>query len=188
MRIGILGGTFDPPHIGHLIIAEQVRTRLDLAEVWFIPTNNPPHKQNVVTDASQRVKMLALATRDNVNFKVNTVEQSRQGVSYTIDTITELGLAYPAHEFYFIIGADMVEYLPKWYKIDELLAKITFVGVNRPGYQLESIYPIKEVSVPFIDISSSLIRGYLDNSKSIDYLVPEAVSTYIKEQELYGHK
>src|SRR4051794_6519919 len=104
-RIGVLGGTFDPPHIGHLIIAEEVRIALDLEEVWFIPTFTPPHKDGTKTKASQRIEMTKLAIESNPHFKVNSIEIERSGKSYTIDTIRELKRENPDSDFYFIIGA-----------------------------------------------------------------------------------
>src|SRR5690625_178954 len=116
-KIGILGGTFDPPHLGHLIIAEQVRSALDLEEIWFMPSNEPPHKSRAKTNVNHRLAMLKLAIEDNDAFKVNTIELARKGKSYTIDTMKLLIKNHPHTEFYFIIGADMVEYLPHWAKI-----------------------------------------------------------------------
>uniref|UniRef100_UPI0030185467 nicotinate (nicotinamide) nucleotide adenylyltransferase n=1 Tax=Oceanobacillus massiliensis TaxID=1465765 RepID=UPI0030185467 len=108
-RIGILGGTFDPPHLGHLLIAEEVRTAMELAEVWFIPTYTPPHKAASMTNAEDRINMLQLATDNNPFFKVNTIEIERSGKSYTLDTMRILKQKHPDKELYFIIGADMVE-------------------------------------------------------------------------------
>src|SRR5690625_4105945 len=107
-KIGILGGTFDPPHIGHLIIAEEVRLALELEEVWFIPTATPPHKDEARTDSGHRIKMTKLAIADNPYFKINTIETERTGKSYTIETIRELKAQYLDYDFHFIIGADMV--------------------------------------------------------------------------------
>lgn len=185
-KIGILGGTFDPPHMGHLVIAEEVRLALSLDEVWFVPTNEPPHKEKAMTATGDRVNMLEKAIRSNVAFKVNTIEVERSGKSYTIDTMKELTNCNPEVVFYFIIGADMVESLPNWIKINELMDLVTFVGVKRAGYQLHSNYPMIQVEIPLIDISSTLIRNRLNNNQSVNYLIPEEVYTYIKERQLYG--
>lgn len=185
-RIGIMGGTFDPPHLGHLIMAEQVRITLDLNEIWFIPSQNPPHKQNVAAKAEDRIAMLEYAIKSNPAFKLNTIEMKRSGKSYTIDTMKELKAACPETIFYFIIGGDMVEYLPQWHAIDELIQLVTFVGVNRTGYKLTSPYPIIKVDVPIIEISSTMIRTRVANQQSIQYLVTEQVATYIRERGLYG--
>ncbi|HLR80599.1 MAG TPA: nicotinate-nucleotide adenylyltransferase [Bacillota bacterium] len=185
-RIGILGGTFDPPHIGHLIIAEEVRIALDLTEVWFIPTYEPPHKDRASSSVEDRLNMLQRAIGEHPHFKINTIEIERSGKSYTIDTMKTFKRMYPEDEFFFIIGADMVEYLPNWFKIEELIKLVTFVGVKRPGFNVESDYPVVEVDIPIIDISSTTIRSRLARKQSIKYLTPDAVISYIKERQLYG--
>lgn len=184
-HIGILGGTFDPPHLGHLVIAEEVRVSMDLDEIWFIPTYTPPHKGEAKTTAADRLSMLYKATNENPNFKVNTMEIDRSGKSYTYDTITILKEKHPNKQFYFIIGADMVEYLPNWYKVDELVKIVNFIGVKRSGYQLNTHYPIKQVDIPMIDLSSTMLRKRLQSRKTVRYLVPDSVITYIEENHLY---
>lgn len=184
-KIGILGGTFDPPHLGHLIMAEEVKLALQLQEVWFLPTNVPPHKKDAMTSANHRYHMLNKAIKDNDSFKVNTTEIEREGKSYTFDTISILKEAYPENDLYFIIGADMVEYLPKWYKIKELIELVSFVAVNRPSYSLETTYPVINVHIPMIEISSTAIRHRLASGETVKYLMPDSVYTYIKENRLY---
>ncbi|WP_249871034.1 nicotinate-nucleotide adenylyltransferase [Oceanobacillus saliphilus] len=184
-RIGILGGTFDPPHLGHLLIAEEVRLAMELNEVWFIPTYTPPHKDAAKTKAIDRIKMLQLATESNPFFKVNTIEIERSGKSYTLDTMKYLKKEFPKKDFYFIIGADMVEYLPHWHKVDELLSLVNFVGVKRSGYQVDTEYPVTEVDIPMIDISSSMLRNWLRSKRSVNYIVPDSVISYIEENRLY---
>jgi len=185
MNIGILGGTFDPPHLGHLLIAEEVREALKLDEVWFIPTYTPPHKAETQTKSLDRLQMLERAIESNPYFSVNTIELERSGKSYTFETMKTLRAEYPEHTFYFIIGADMVEYLPHWNRIDELMELVQFVGVKRTGYHLETDYPIITVDIPMIDVSSSMLRKRLQNEKSITYLVPDNVYRFIKENHLY---
>lgn len=187
-KIGILGGTFDPPHVGHLIIAEEVRLALELEEIWFIPTYTPPHKEDAITKAYDRIKMTELAIQSNPYFKINTIEIERKGKSYTIDTIAELRRLYPDCEFYFIIGGDMVEYLPNWHRIDELVGMVKFVGVERTGYGMDPPYDVIKVEIPLIDISSSALRNFLRNNRSVNYLVPEAVFAYIRREGLYGYR
>lgn len=184
-KVGILGGTFDPPHIGHLIIAEEVRRALALEEIWFIPSYEPPHKAKATIDAKTRLNMLSLSIEDNRSFKVNPIEIQRQEKSYTIHTMKILTEQNPQIKFYFIIGADMVEYLPNWYKIDELIELVTFVGVGREGYSIESSYPVVPVEIPMINISSSMLRERLQKGESAKYLIPEQVYRYIKEHRLY---
>ncbi|RDW21737.1 nicotinate-nucleotide adenylyltransferase [Oceanobacillus chungangensis] len=187
-RIGILGGTFDPPHLGHLLIAEEVRLTLDLEEIWFIPTYTPPHKDEAKTSATDRINMLDKALGSNPFFKINTIEVERLGKSYTFDTMIMLTEEFPEDEFYFIIGADMVEYLPNWHKIEELVNIVQFVGVKRSGYKLQTEYPVIEVEIPLIDISSSMLRERLRSQQSVKYLVPDVVTNYIREKALYGKK
>ncbi|ALX48144.1 nicotinate-nucleotide adenylyltransferase [Lentibacillus amyloliquefaciens] len=184
-HVGILGGTFDPPHIGHLIIAEEVRNAMSLDEIWFMPSHEPPHKQNAVADASDRAEMTERAIAGNPYFSVQTIEVNRLGKSYTFDTMKLLKEEHPDTNFYFIIGADMVEYLPHWKHVDELMDMLTFVGVKRGGYALESEYPVTEVDVPLIEISSTEIKKRLTQNKSIKYMVLETVETYLKEKHLY---
>lgn len=185
-KIGILGGTFDPPHVGHLIIANEVLNQLKLDEIHFMPNQEPPHKQlKSDTTSEQRVAMLKLAIQDHPAFFIETVELKRKGRSYSIDTLSILKRENPLHEYYFIIGADMVEYLPHWHKIDELLSLVTFVGVNRPHHHIETPYPIIEVKVPYIEISSTMIRDRIKGKQSFKYLTPDAVVDFIEGNGLY---
>ncbi|CAM3943590.1 nicotinate-nucleotide adenylyltransferase [Lederbergia lenta] len=187
-KVGILGGTFDPPHLGHLIIANEVLHHLALDEIHFMPNQEPPHKNRVSgTTAEDRVRMLELSISGNSQFLVEKIELERNGRSYTIDTMKILQETNPDYDYYFIIGADMVEYLPNWHKVDELVKLIQFVGVNRPGYKLETNYPITQMEVPQIDISSTLLREKLQQGISTKYLLPDKVISYIKEQHLYGY-
>ena len=183
-RIGLYGGTFDPPHIGHLLIAEETRLLLDLDEIWFIVAATPPHKEGT-SKTENRVAMVDQATKHNPYFKVCTIELEREGKSYTIDTIRTLKKKYPNEDFYFLLGADMIEYLPKWYKIDELVKEIPLIGVRRSGYCVETAYPVEIVDIPMFDVSSTLIRERLFNRQSFLYYIQELVLKYIKEHRLY---
>lgn len=189
MKIGILGGTFDPPHFGHLLIAEQARETCGLDEVWFMPTKIPPHKagSNLCLD-EDRIEMVRQAISSNPFFQLSLIEFERSGPSYTIETIKELKKRYEDHQFYFIIGGDMVNYLPKWKDIDELLLLITFIGIRRPGHLLKPIFSDKVVLVeaPQLEISSSEIRERLSNNQSVRYLLPETVIDFIKQRDIYG--
>lgn len=187
-KIGILGGTFNPPHIGHLWIAEEVRVRKQLDEIWFIPTRTPPHKKTSVLDASHRLGMLKLAVKGNPYFQVNALELERNGKSYTYDTIKELTMNYPEVDFSFIIGGDMVEYLPKWYLVEELMEMVHFIGVTRPGYTLETPYPVDRLEIHPLDISSTFIRNRLKEGELVRYLLPDDVMNYIKENQIYGYR
>ncbi|TYR82815.1 nicotinate-nucleotide adenylyltransferase [Priestia megaterium] len=188
-RIGIFGGTFNPPHLGHLLIANEVLHAMKLDEIWFMPSYIPPHK--VIDEPIapiHRLNMLKLAIQTNNQFVLQPIEFERESTSYTFDTMSILTETYPSYRFYFIIGADMVEYLSKWYKIDELQQLVTFVGVKRSGYTIQSSYPIKEVEVPQIDVSSSFIRKRVKEHGTIDYFVPLSVKQYIEENQLYESK
>ncbi len=187
-HIGILGGTFDPPHLGHMIIAKEVQLTCCFDEIWFIPTNDPPHKEPANARAADRYAMICEMIQDEPTWKVSDIELKREGKSFTFDTMSTLKQLYPTLEFHFIIGADMVEYLPKWYKIDELLKLTSFTCVQRSSYTLESVYPMKEVYVPEVNISSTMIRKRLLERKSPHYFIAKRVHDYIKEHQLYGYR
>ena len=186
-KVGILGGTFSPPHVGHLMMAEQVKDQLDLDKIFFMPTAQPPHSSvTKTTIASEtRVHMLELATVDNPDFEIERFEVDQGGKNYTYDTMKTLIELYPTVDFYFIVGGDMIADMPSWYRIDELVQMVQFVGVNRPGYSVETDYPIIMVDMPMTDISSSTIRKKVAQGCSIRYLVPEDVRNYIALEGLY---
>lgn len=188
-KIGILGGTFDPPHIGHLLIAQEVLEQCKLDEIWFMPANIPPHKKNdEVSSVTDRIEMVTKAIEGVEQFTVSTVELERNGPSYTVDTLKELKMKLPDVEFYFIIGGDMIEQLHTWERIDELFEYVTFVGLQRPGYSQSSKYAekLQLLTIPQVDISSSDIRERLKEGRSIRYFVPEQVRQFIEERQLYG--
>ncbi len=185
-QVGILGGNFNPVHNQHLLIADQVGTALNLEKVYLMPEYLPPHVDEKDTiEAEHRLNMLKLAIADNPLFDIEQAELQRKGKSYTYDTMKALIAQNPDTDYYFIIGGDMVEYLPKWYKIDELVEMVQFVGVKRPGYTIDTLYPIIWIDAPMMDLSSSLIRKKIAQGCSIRYLVPEAVRNYILEKGLY---
>ncbi|MBQ0138661.1 MAG: nicotinate-nucleotide adenylyltransferase [Kurthia sp.] len=186
-KIGIFGGTFNPPHIGHLIMANEVLHALDLAEVRFMPNAIPPHKAqpNDATSA-QRLHLTELAIEGNEHFMIEPYEIEQGGISYSYDTLAALTKREPEHDFYFIIGGDQVDSLHSWYRIEELLHFVTFVGVNRPGNKGITSLPITHVEAPLIDLSSTLIRQRLATNQTVTYLLPEQVERFIREEGLYG--
>ena len=184
-QIGIMGGTFNPVHIAHLVAAEQALTKLRLDEVWFIPDNIPPHKNAPLTSAKDRATMLDLATRDNPHFRVKLLELFRGGVSYTIDTLRYLKEKAPQNNYYLIMGSDQVNSCHTWKEAPELAKMATLVGIRRPGYPQDPQYPMIWVDAPDIRLSSTAIRRSVATGTSIRYLVPEPVRLYIEEKGLY---
>ncbi|WEV70414.1 nicotinate-nucleotide adenylyltransferase [Lactobacillus sp. ESL0785] len=184
-QIGIMGGTFNPVHLAHLVVAEQVLTKLHLDEIWFIPTNIPPLKDKPTVAAQDRANMLELATQDNLHFHVKLFELFRGGVSYTVDTLTYLHAKAPQNHYYLIMGSDQVNNLAEWKEPLKLAQLATLVGIRRPGYEQKAQLPIIWVDVPQIDLSSSSIRQTIAMGGSIRYLVPESVRDYIHRKGLY---
>ncbi|MCZ8465439.1 nicotinate-nucleotide adenylyltransferase [Streptococcus uberis] len=185
-QIGILGGNFNPIHNAHLIVADQVRQQLGLDKVFLMPEYLPPHVDTKSTiDEKHRLEMVKLAIDSVEGLDVETLELERKGVSYTYDTMKLLIEKNPEVDYYFIIGADMVDYLPKWHKIDELVKMVQFVGVQRPKYKAGTSYPLIWVDVPLMDISSSMIRQFIKSNRQPNYLLPKAVLEYINKEGLY---
>lgn len=185
-QVGILGGNFNPVHNAHLVVADQVRQQLGLDQVYLMPEFEPPHVDHKETiDEKHRLKMLELAIQDVQGLAIETIELERKGISYTYETMKLLTEKNPDVDYYFIIGADMVDYLPKWHKIDELVQMVQFVGVQRPKYKAGTSYPVIWVDVPLMDISSSMIRDYINKDRQPNYLLPKPVLDYIEEEGLY---
>lgn len=184
-RIGIFGGSFDPIHIGHLIIAQHALIELNLKKLIFIPANLSPFKENNKASAEQRYEMTRLAIIDNPNFEVSDIEIKRGGISYTIDTIYYFKSLYPDKDYYFIMGLDAYRGLKGWKEIEKLRKYVKFVVAIREGIEPKQDIEAIFIKAPLIDISSSLIRDYIRKGYSIRYLVPERVRDYILEQKLY---
>ncbi|WP_391202026.1 nicotinate-nucleotide adenylyltransferase [Psychrobacillus sp. L4] len=185
-KVGILGGTFNPPHIGHLIIANEVLSALNLDELRFMPNATPPHKKkDERVSEVERLKMVQLAIKDVPKMAVETIEMDRGGTSYTFDTMELLQAREPSTTFFFIIGGDQVEYLSKWYRINELVEKVQIVGVPRPNTSIETAYPIIKLAIPQIELSSTLIRNRMENGKTTMFLIPELVRDFIQKEKLY---
>jgi nicotinate-nucleotide adenylyltransferase len=188
VKIGILGGTFNPVHIGHLILAEEAREKLGLERIVFVPAYLPPHKDNSdIAPASHRLNMVKLAIKGNKNFSVSDAEIRRDGKSYTIDTVRDFKKQYPNEDLYFIIGSDLLTYLDEWKDLSEIIKMVKFVAATRPGYPLEKIPSyISTIPIRAVDISGFEIRNCVRNKKSFRYLVPDAVCKYILKKRLYA--
>ena len=191
-RIGILGGTFNPIHLGHLVMAQEVFEKLKLDKIVFVPANCPPHKnsQNILP-ARDRCAMVRLAIRGNAAFVISDCEIKRAGKSYSIDTVECLRQQFPVgSKVFFIIGEDHLPTLPTWKNINQLCKFVSFVAVNRPGggTRKKSTIKTKFISMPSLDISSSDIRKRIAKGQTVRYLLPYQVFEYIKKYKLYQSK
>jgi nicotinate-nucleotide adenylyltransferase len=190
-RIGIMGGTFDPIHHGHLVAASEVADRFGLDEVVFVPTGVPWQKGEVaVSPAEDRYLMTVIATASNPRFHVSRVDIEREGPTYTVDTLREMRELYgPAAELYFITGADALEKILSWKDTDEMFALAHFIGVTRPGFELSDAHlpadTVRLVQVPAMAISSTDCRERVAKGKPVWYLVPDGVVQYIAKRHLY---
>jgi nicotinate-nucleotide adenylyltransferase len=200
MRIGIFGGTFDPVHDGHLLLAECCREQARLDQVWFLPSAVPPHKLKAeITAAPHRVEMLLLAIAGNEAFRVCMHEIERGGVNYTADTLAALHEANPGHELFFLMGGDSLADLPTWKEPARICERATLVVVQRPGMAALDLAPLKDVlpeqaiaaierhvvAMPRIDLSAREIRTRVAAHQSIRYRTPRAVEKYIETHALY---
>ncbi|MCF7895227.1 MAG: nicotinate-nucleotide adenylyltransferase [Candidatus Omnitrophica bacterium] len=185
MKIGILGGTFNPPHIGHLVLAQEVLEHLKLDKIFFIPTNNPPHKKGKQLEPKKRFLMAKLTVAGNYKFKVLDLELKRKGKSYTVDTIAELKTKYPKDKLYLIIGSDLAKDFKKWKSPEKIKKMATVVVAKRRGSPFRSSKSFKQVDIIQIELSSSQIRERIKKGKTVKYLVPKKVENYIKENNLY---
>ena len=200
MRQGIFGGTFDPIHLGHLVLAEQCREQVRLDQVLFIPSARPPHKQNQpLTPFDKRVEMLRLALSGQPAFRIEELENDRPGPSYTADTLRILKERQPSTELFLILGADSLNDLPGWHDPRGILDLATLAIVARPGWEMppltalwqslgrgkEETPHIEVVHCPLIDISSRDLRQRVVAGQSIRYMVPRALEAYVQEKKLY---
>ncbi|MEV6494895.1 nicotinate-nucleotide adenylyltransferase [Actinoplanes sp. NPDC051633] len=190
VRVGIMGGTFDPIHHGHLVAASEVAGRFELDEVVFVPTGHPWQKGGTVSPAEDRYLMTVIATASNPRFQVSRADIDRGGPTYTIDTLRELRAAYgPEAELYFITGADALAKILSWKDALEMLSLAHFIGVTRPGFELTAEHlpadTVKLVEVPAMAISSSDCRARVFMGNPVWYLVPDGVVQYIAKRGLY---
>lgn len=198
-RVGLMGGSFDPIHYGHLVLAEEMRSKLSLDKVIFIPVGKAPHKRaEHMTNPRQRYDMVMVATLDHPDFEVSAIEIEREEVTYSFETVAHIAKASaPEDEFFFIAGADALMELETWRSVEVLLKMVTFVGAARPGTdqqvliqkmeQLRQRYgaSIKLVELPELDISSTDLRRRIRLGLSVKYLMPESVALYIGKHKLY---
>lgn len=197
MRLGIMGGTFDPIHFGHLVTAEEALVQFNLDRVLFMPTGHPVLKaEQRLTSAEDRYLMTVIATAANPDFDVSRLEVDRPGLTYTIDTLTALRDEYgPAAELFFITGADAVWDIVGWKDAESIAGLATFIAATRPGYDLAAArtsherqatgFRIESIEVPALAISSTDLRARVAQRRAIRYLTPEAVGAYIEKRGLY---
>jgi len=198
VKIGILGGTFDPPLNGHIDIVEEVRTQFGLTEVYFVPAARTPLKEDTpIQTAEHRVQMVRLAIIEYPYFNLSTVEIDRPGLSYTVDTVSELQDRLGVeNELFFILGWDNLEQLPQWKEPSRIIKTCQLVAVRRPGYSPPNLDSLEEVipglsqrvivlDKPDVDISATEIRQRIARGLPVDHLMPAAVAGYIKENRLY---
>ncbi len=189
-RLGILGGTFDPIHLGHLAIAEEVWARCALDTVLFIPAGDPPHKPFEQTGAAHRARMVELAIADNPHFSLSRMELERPGLSYTVDTLRALRTAHQEAALFFILGADAAAEFFSWREPRAIMALAQVVAVSRPGFPEDALAAARAagmvtVTAPGVAVSSHELRARARQGWSLRYLVPDAVAEYITEQGLY---
>ena len=197
-KLGIMGGTFDPIHYGHMVAAETARIEFGLDRVLFIPTGSPPHEENrLITDASLRYEMVEMAIQNNKNFMVSRMEIDREGPTYTVDTLRILHSIFPEQELQFITGTDALKEMLTWREHEEVIKLARIIGVSRPGYdsknlieKISRMYPftknrIAQIEIPALAISSTDIRMRVANNKPIRYLLPDEIRLFIKNKGLY---
>ena len=186
MKVGILGGTFDPIHIGHLIAASSVYEALNLDTVVFIPAGDPWQKRDRDLSAGQqRLEMVKLAIAGNDRFQVSDIEIARSGATYAIDTVREWKKLNPADEIFWIVGSDALSGIPSWHEWESFVSEVTIVAVNRIGQNDPVPFDFVSVEMPEVRISATELRDRFTNKLDTQYLVPQKVSQYISDQGLY---
>ena len=186
MRLGIFGGSFDPIHLGHLIVAEYTKELMNLDKIIFVPVGNPSHRENSLSSWEHRLKMIELSIEDNSSFEVSTIEILSNKKNYTYDTLVELKKMYPNDEIFEIIGEDSADYLHRCKNYEELISLCKFIVYKRDGYNfISGNENIMVIDSPKINISATFIRNKVKNNKSIKYLVNDKVLEYIENNKLY---
>ncbi len=189
MKIGLLGGTFNPIHIGHMLLAQECWHQLELDKVIFVPVNEPPHKGLACNvSAADRLNMVRLALEDDGRFEISTFEIDKGGTSYSINTARHFRKCFRKDdELYFLTGADSVPGLPEWKDIDKLLEIVILVVASRPAFEIPGAARegVKALNIPLVDVSSTMIRKRIKGKEPIDFLVPPRVVKYIREKGLY---
>jgi nicotinate-nucleotide adenylyltransferase len=199
MRLGLFGGTFDPIHLGHLILAEQCREACRLDRVWFVVAGAPPHKPGDRTTVAHRLEMARIAVAGHPAFEVSEIEANRPGPHYSVETLEAVHAERPGDDLFFLIGADSLADLPHWREPSRIARLATVVVVNRPGIETTSLEasvpdfgpearPLVAVTIPPIGIASSDLRQSRAEGRSIRYQVPRGVEAYIEAQGLYQRK
>lgn len=188
MKIGVMGGTFDPIHVGHLRAAENAREALALDRVLFVPAAVPPHRTEPAASAIDRFAMVALATADHTHFVPSEVELVRQGPSYTVDTVHEVTAAMPGAEVVLIVGSDTFPEIATWHEGRSLLERCRFAVVTRPGAPPATggAANVEVVDGPALAVSATEVRRRLRERRSVRYLLPPAVADYIAKRKLYA--
>ncbi|MCS3630674.1 nicotinate-nucleotide adenylyltransferase [Salinibacter ruber] len=191
MTVGLFGGSFNPPHVAHLVVAEVVRDQFGLDEVWWIPNATPPHKPNDELAAVQhRLAMTERTVEGNPAFRVCGMEVERDGVSYTVETLRVLQDQHPDTDFALILGSDSLDHFADWHRPDEIAERVPFIVYKRPG-AIESVADprfvndVRYAAAPVMEISGTEVRARRRAGRSIRYLVPEAVRAYIDTHDLY---
>lgn len=191
MDIGLFGGSFNPPHVAHQIVAEVARDQYALEEVWWIPNSTPPHKSDgELADVEHRLEMTRRSVAQNPSFRLSEIEIERSGVSYTVDTLRSLQDEHPNTDFALIVGSDSLDHFAEWHRPDEIIERVPLIVYKRPGTIGAVAEPrfanqVHFVSAPVMEVSGSEIRSRRRAGRSIRYMVPESVRRYIEENELY---
>jgi nicotinate-nucleotide adenylyltransferase len=197
LRVGILGGSFNPPHVGHLVCAQEAVVQLELERVIFVPTARPAHRE-IEQDpgAEARRELCEAAIAGDERFEVSRAELDREGPSYTVDTLREMHAASPDDELFLLLGGDQAAALPAWHEVEEVLNLAAVAAVERVGFsrnaiaitlgRLKGVEKVSFLDMPVMQVSSSMIRRRVAEGKPIRYLVPDRVLEYIREKDLYG--